>query len=126
MQTESHHNAQLETLTHLFKALCEPVRLRIVHLLLQRNNLCVCDLTEVLALNQSTVSRHLAYLKNANLVRAWREGTWMHYALQPDALTLLNLETMQQQLGAILADDLQQLAAYEQKPRSCPAPQEHA
>lgn len=121
MNTDLHHNPPLDALTQTFKALSEPVRLRIVHLLLQRDNLCVCDLTAVLGLNQSTVSRHLAYLKHANLVRAWREGTWMHYALQPDSLALLNRQAMQQQLGALLHDDLAQLAAYEQHPRTCPA-----
>jgi ArsR family transcriptional regulator len=122
MNSELNHNLQLEALTQTFKALSEPVRLRIVHLLLQRDNLCVCDLTEVLALNQSTVSRHLSTLKNANLVRAWREGTWMHYAIQPDTLNLLQLEPMLQLLESILADDLAQLAAYEQQPRKCQLP----
>ncbi|WP_178862184.1 ArsR/SmtB family transcription factor [Thiomicrorhabdus cannonii] len=122
MNTDLNHNPQLEALTQTFKALSEPVRLRIVHLLLQRDNLCVCDLTEVLALNQSTVSRHLATLKNANVVRAWREGTWMHYAIQPDTLSLLQLELMKQQLGTILADDLEELATYEQQPRKCSLP----
>ena len=67
----------------LFKALSEPVRLRIVHLLRQRGELCVCDLVDALELPQSAVSRHLAYLRHHGLVAARREGTWMYYQLAP-------------------------------------------
>ncbi|QKI89963.1 ArsR/SmtB family transcription factor [Thiomicrorhabdus xiamenensis] len=109
----------LETVTQTFKALSEPVRLRIVHLLLQRESLCVCDLVETLELNQSTVSRHLAYLKNSGLVTSWRDGTWMHYALIPETLQILNLEVLKRHLSEQLSLDLQKLQAYEQKPRSC-------
>ncbi|MBO1923187.1 helix-turn-helix transcriptional regulator [Thiomicrorhabdus sp. 6S3-12] len=109
----------LEIVTQTFKALSEPVRLRIVHLLLQRDSLCVCDLVETLELNQSTVSRHLAYLKNSGLVTSWRDGTWMHYALIPEALQMLNIDVLKQHLADQLNLDLQKLQAYEQKPRSC-------
>ncbi len=67
----------------LFKALSEPARLRIVHLLRQRGELCVCDLVDALELPQSAVSRHLAYLRHHGLVAARREGTWMYYQLAP-------------------------------------------
>ena len=86
MNTDLNHRPQLDTLAQPFKALSEPVRLSIIHLLMQRDSLCVCDLVSVLELNQSTVSRHLSYLKNAGIVTSWREGTWMHYALEKDAL----------------------------------------
>ncbi len=69
-------------LTLLFKGLSDPVRLRIVHLLIQREPLCVCHLTDALALPQSTVSRHLNALKNFGLVEAERKGTWMHYCMK--------------------------------------------
>ncbi|MGE3297400.1 MAG: ArsR/SmtB family transcription factor [Porticoccaceae bacterium] len=67
----------------LFKALSEPARLRIVHLLRQRGELCVCDLVDALELPQSAVSRHLAYLRHHGLVAARRQGTWMYYQLAP-------------------------------------------
>lgn len=67
----------------LFKALSEPARLRIVHLLRQRGELCVCDLVEALQLPQSAVSRHLACLRHQGLVTARRSGTWMYYQLAP-------------------------------------------
>jgi len=65
--------------TTLFKALSEPVRLRILYLLLEQGELCVCDLVEALALSQSVVSRHLAYLRNSGLLLTRREGVWMYY-----------------------------------------------
>jgi len=70
-----------ETLAILFKALSEPVRLRILALLLEKGELCVCDLVDTLNLSQSVTSRHLAYLRNNDIVTARREGVWMYYQL---------------------------------------------
>lgn len=70
-----------ESLASLFKTLSEPVRLRIVYLLLSKGELCVCDLVETLDLSQSVVSRHLAYLRNNNLVSTRREGVWIYYRI---------------------------------------------
>lgn len=111
----------LEEHAQFHKALAEPVRLRIMALLSIRDSLCVCDLVSVLDLSQSTVSRHLAYLKNQGIVDSWREGTWIHYALtkqQPMA------EVLQASLNYI--DQLEQtksdqaaLKSYETSPRQC-------
>ncbi len=68
-----------ESLAALFKTLSEPVRLRIIYLLLQEGELCVCDLVDTLELSQSVVSRHLAYLRNNGLVSTRREGVWVYY-----------------------------------------------
>ncbi len=73
-----------ESLAALFKTLSEPVRLRIVYLLLEAGELCVCDLVETLALSQSVVSRHLAYLRNNGLVVTRREGVWIYYRIVGD------------------------------------------
>jgi len=64
-----------------YKSLSEPVRLRIVNLLLQQNELCVCDIITALSLPQSVVSRHLAYLKKRAIVTSRRQGNWQYYAL---------------------------------------------
>lgn len=66
----------------LFKALSDETRLRIMSLLLANGELCVCDLTATLQLPQSTVSRHLAYLRKSGLVRDRREGLWMYYSVE--------------------------------------------
>lgn len=66
----------------IFKALSEPVRLRIL-VMLMRGELCVCDLQEVLGLPQSTISRHMSRLKLLGLVEDRRAGKWVHYRLAP-------------------------------------------
>lgn len=68
-------------LLHLFKGLSDPVRLRIAHLLTQRDELCVCHVTDALSLPQSTVSRHLNTLRNSGLVEAERRGKWVYYSM---------------------------------------------
>lgn len=78
----------VDMIAELFKALGDNTRLRIVRLLAEAGELCVCDIERVLALPQARVSRHLAVLRSAGLVRARREGQWMHYALRKeDALS---------------------------------------
>lgn len=64
----------------MFKALSDETRLRILCLLLD-GELCVCDIMAVLQLPQSTVSRHLAYLKNCGWVNDRRCGVWMYYSI---------------------------------------------
>jgi len=70
----------MKTTARMFKALSDETRLRILCLLLE-GELCVCDIMAVLQLPQSTVSRHLAYLKNAGWVDDRRCGVWMYYSI---------------------------------------------
>ncbi len=63
-----------------FRAFADETRLRILHLL-TKGELCVCDLMRVLDAPQPKVSRHLAYLKRAGLVKDRRQGPWRHYSL---------------------------------------------
>ena len=65
----------------MFKAFADETRLRILHLLSVRKELCVCDIVSILGVGQSKVSRHLAYLRNAGLVIDRKEGLWIHYSL---------------------------------------------
>jgi len=67
-------------LEDLFKALADRTRLRLLNLI-GDSELCVCFLTEVLKTTQPKISRHLAYLRRAQVVAARREGKWMHYRL---------------------------------------------
>ena len=64
----------------LFKALADRTRLRIINLI-GANEICVCFLVEVLNINQPKISRHLSYLRRAKVVRARRDGKWMHYRI---------------------------------------------
>lgn len=68
----------------LFKALSDSTRLRILLLLLNNGELCVCDLMESMQIPQSTASRHLALLRNAGFVDGERRGTWMYYRVVED------------------------------------------
>lgn len=73
----------MKNVAHTFKALSDETRLRILALL-SDGELCVCDLMAALELPQSTVSRHLAYLRNAGLVEDERRGVWMFYRLKQE------------------------------------------
>jgi ArsR family transcriptional regulator len=75
----------MKHLAQTIKALSDPIRLRIVLLLQAEGELCVCDLMAVLNLPQSTVSRHLAYLKRSCWVDTRRQGVWMHYTLSRES-----------------------------------------
>ena len=64
----------------LFRALADPLRLRLLNLIADRE-ICVCYLVEILRISQPKISRHLAYLRRAGVVAARRQGKWMHYKL---------------------------------------------
>jgi ArsR family transcriptional regulator, arsenate/arsenite/antimonite-responsive transcriptional repressor len=68
------------TLEHLFRALADPTRLRLLNLIGERE-ICVCYFVEILATSQPKISRHLAYLRRAGIVVSRREGKWRHYRL---------------------------------------------
>jgi ArsR family transcriptional regulator len=69
-----------------FTALADRTRRRILNLIRDRE-LCVCFFTEVLDVSQPKISRHLAYLRNAEIVAARREGKWMYYRIiEPEDL----------------------------------------
>jgi ArsR family transcriptional regulator, arsenate/arsenite/antimonite-responsive transcriptional repressor len=79
MKTSAPEN--LDRSTRLLKALADPVRLRLLSLLADGREVCVCHLHGALALPQPTVSRHLAYLRREGLVAGRKEGLWVHYRL---------------------------------------------
>ncbi|MGA7092864.1 MAG: metalloregulator ArsR/SmtB family transcription factor [Candidatus Cybelea sp.] len=76
-----------ETETLLFKAAADSYRLRMLATLARAaQEVCVCDFTDALPLNQPTVSHHLRILREAGLVTCERRGTWVYYQLAPDAI----------------------------------------
>jgi ArsR family transcriptional regulator len=68
-------------LSRLFAALADPTRLRLLNLMDGRE-VCVCYFVEILKQGQPKISRHLAYLRNAGIVSARRDGKWMHYRME--------------------------------------------
>ena len=71
----------MKSISTIFKSLDDETRLRIMALLLEEDELCVCYLVAVLQLPQSTVSRHLSLLKNAGWLKDRREGVWIYYSI---------------------------------------------
>ncbi len=70
----------------ILKAVADPYRLQILATLAaSATEVCVCDFTDALPLNQPTVSHHLRVLREAALVTCERRGTWVYYRLAPDA-----------------------------------------
>ncbi|MDX1573207.1 MAG: metalloregulator ArsR/SmtB family transcription factor [Methylophaga sp.] len=67
----------------LHKALADDTRLRCVQLIAEQGELCVCDLTQALNTSQPKISRHLALLREANLLIDRRQGQWVFYQLHP-------------------------------------------
>ncbi len=77
---------ELETEAALFKAIGDPHRLTILATLARADGeVCVCDFTDGLPLNQPTVSHHLRILREAELVTCERRGTWVYYRLAASA-----------------------------------------
>ena len=79
-------------LARLFKALSDPVRLRLLSLIASYagGQACVCDLTGAFDVAQSTISHHLRVLREAGLVDCERRGTWVYYWVLPAALAQLS------------------------------------
>ena len=75
----------------IFKALADETRLRILLLLLD-GELCVCEIIAALELPQSTVSRHLAYLKKNGWVSDRKQGVWMYYCLNDKNVLIRELQ----------------------------------
>ncbi|UTF58749.1 metalloregulator ArsR/SmtB family transcription factor [Gilvimarinus sp. DA14] len=70
-----------------FKCLADETRLHCVLLLQHTGELCVCDLVDAIAESQPKVSRHLAQLRECELLVARRQGQWMYYRLNPQLPT---------------------------------------
>jgi ArsR family transcriptional regulator len=70
--------SEMET---LFLALADKTRLRLLNLM-REDEICVCYFTEALGESQPKISRHLAYLRNAGIVSARRDGKWMNYKIE--------------------------------------------
>ncbi|MDJ0396564.1 metalloregulator ArsR/SmtB family transcription factor [Rhodococcus sp. G-MC3] len=83
-------------LARMFKALGDPVRLRLLSLVASHEGgeACVCDISPTFDVSQPTISHHLKVLRDAGLLDSERRGTWVYYWVVPSAL---------QQLSSLLA-----------------------
>ncbi|MFD4529672.1 ArsR/SmtB family transcription factor [Streptomyces sp. NPDC058470] len=79
-------------LAKVFKALGDPVRLRLLSMIASRGEsgeVCVCELTPAFELSQPTISHHLKLLRQAGLIDCERRGTWVYYWVLPGVLDRL-------------------------------------
>jgi ArsR family transcriptional regulator len=80
---------QAADLAKVFKALGDPVRLRLMSMIASRGQggeVCVCELTPAFDLSQPTISHHLKLLRQAGLIDCGRRGTWVYYWVLPGVL----------------------------------------
>ena len=80
---------QAVDLATTFKALGDPVRLRLLSMIASRDEVCVCELTPAFELSQPTISHHLSILKKAGLVVCETRGRWCFYKANKDAINQL-------------------------------------
>ena len=80
---------QAEQVAPLLKALADPVRLRLVSLIVSSptGQACVCDLNDAFDLTQATISHHLKVLHTAGVLDREKRGVWVYYAVRPEALS---------------------------------------
>jgi ArsR family transcriptional regulator len=81
-----------DELAPLFKAVADPMRLRLLSLIACHDGgeTCVCDLLEVFDVTAPTVSYHLRILREAGLISAERRGTWVYYRVNPDVMARMS------------------------------------
>ena len=72
----------IEEKTKIFKSLSDSNRLRILKML-QTKSLCVCEITDILKLATSTVSKHLSILKAVGFIIEEKDGKWVNYSINP-------------------------------------------
>lgn len=72
---------KIEILSCIANALGDPIRLQILYLLMQQEDICTCEFQELLDLNQSKVSYHLKILLDAGLIKREVVANWRHYSL---------------------------------------------
>lgn len=80
---------QAAAVAPMFKALGDPVRLRLMSMIASVPEICVCDLTPAFDLSGPTISHHLKVLREAGLVDSERRGTWVWYRVRPEAFRQL-------------------------------------
>jgi ArsR family transcriptional regulator len=97
-----------EELASLFKAVADPMRLRLLSLIAchQGGESCVCDLTAAFDVTAPTISYHLRILREAGLISAERRGTWVYYRIEPAVMARMSAVLVPQPTALTVADPL--------------------
>ncbi|MEU5852114.1 ArsR/SmtB family transcription factor [Saccharopolyspora shandongensis] len=96
---------QSAELARVFKAIGEPVRLRLLSLIASHagGEACVCDLTGAFELSGPTISHHLKVLREAGVIEGERRGTWIYYRVRPETLRAVSSALVPADAGAVTA-----------------------
>ena len=88
---EAMSEEQAHQVAPLLKALADPVRLRLMSMVLSHEGeeACVCDLTPAFDLSQPTISHHLKVLHDTGLLDRDKRGVWVYYQAKPEAMAAL-------------------------------------
>ncbi len=94
---------EAEQLARMFKALGDPIRLRLLSMIAshQGGEACVCELTGF-TVTGPTISHHLKVLREAGLIEGERRGTWIYYRVVPGALAALAVVLHAERPGGVL------------------------
>ncbi|MEV4382670.1 metalloregulator ArsR/SmtB family transcription factor [Streptosporangium sp. NPDC049644] len=87
---ESLNAQQAAAVARVFKALGDPVRLRILSIVAAGGEACVCDIAAAFEVSQPTVSHHLKVLKEVGLLTSERRASWVYYRVVPESLAELS------------------------------------
>ncbi len=111
----------MEELTAIFKALSDGTRLRIVKLL-EKGELCVCDIVAALNMVQPKISFHLGTLKEAGLIKDRKQGKWIHYSLNETDLfkRMLMVSVCEKAAGGQIEEDRKRLSRFLQSKKTDP------
>ena len=103
----------MRELATIFKALSDETRLRIVKLL-EKGELCVCDIVAALDIVQPKASFHLGVLKEARLIRDRKQGKWIHYSLSGSDLfkRMLMVSICEKAKGPLIIEDRKRLERF--------------
>ena len=74
----------------LFRSLADESRVRILHILMERKELCITDLEHILDFTQTKTSRHLVYLKNSGLVNTRKQDQWVFYSIREEVYDFIS------------------------------------
>lgn len=80
---------QLTSAANIFKALADETRLKIAYALLKEDELCVCDVANIICASTATASHHLRHLKKLGIARSRKEGKLVFYALDDEHVKML-------------------------------------
>ncbi|MFA7173111.1 MAG: metalloregulator ArsR/SmtB family transcription factor [Kiritimatiellia bacterium] len=124
----------MEKLLPLFKALSDRNRLRVVAALMGYDELCACQIIELLQVTGATASRHMGVLLSAGLITSRKDGRWVYYRMKKDAISFASvldligrelekdpdMESDKKKLTLIDACDLEELCRQQRGEKCCP------